>query len=100
MDIKEEKKDWSWLDFLFMPYDYVGYEDLTKVIITVTVLVLFVGIEPDTNIIIIIMSLLIGIAIALYAVVKRYFTRLLFPYIDNRLLFMHKLYSVKVVMND
>lgn len=63
---KNVKKGWSWLGFLFMPYYYAGYGELTKGIIAAIVAGFMGGIQPDTNIIIIIILLLIGLAIAIY----------------------------------
>lgn len=64
----EEKKGWSWLGFLFMPYYYAGYGALQKGIIFAILAGFMAGIDPElmSNVIVLIILLVIGLGIAIY----------------------------------
>jgi hypothetical protein len=62
----EEKKGWSWLGFLFMPYYYAGYGALQKGSIFAILTGFIAGIEVGTSVVALIIVLFIGIGTAIY----------------------------------
>lgn len=64
------KKRWSWLGFFFMPYYYAGYGALQKGIITAAVMGLFAGIQDERYITLMVISLIVGLSIAIYGGLK------------------------------
>ena len=64
------KKGWSWLGFLFMPYYYAGYGALTKGIIAAAVLGLVAGIQDVNHMALLALSLVIGLSVAIYGGLK------------------------------
>jgi hypothetical protein len=71
MENNEEIKGWSWLGFLFMPYYYAGYGDLTKGLTVAVAIGLFGGIsdkfmQADTMMVFLLVSVVLGLSVSIY----------------------------------
>ena len=64
------EKGWSWLGFFFMPYYYAGYGAMKKGVIAAAVMGFFAGIQDETHMTLMVISLVVGLSIAIYGGLK------------------------------